>query len=199
MNIAMYEYIEVNLIGVALLLVILIYSGKKHETASDYGIKYFRNMLIQNIFVLLADNGIYLLRGHASARLAILDHVLCILFFVIHSWFCCSWLCYVLSRLYPGGAHCWVQRLLIVLPALVNSVIIVLSPLTGWIYTLSADNVYHRGPFLWVTEIDVALYYVVSIFFILREHLRPSRLHERNENIALLFSLSPRSSAISSR
>ena len=66
MRIAMYEYIEINLVGVVLLLTMLFYMHKTRDNEQNNENRYFKGMVIINALILLADNGIYLMRGHDS-------------------------------------------------------------------------------------------------------------------------------------
>ena len=187
MPLVMYEYIEVNLVGVVLLLTMLFYMGKKQRKGLGGEQKYFIRMLILNALILVADNGIYLLRGHASPGLILLNHGVCIAYFVMHSWFCYNWVRYVLLRLYPRYRPGGTVHVLLLLPTLASTVLAAISPWTGWVYTISGDNVYHRGSFVWISFAASLVYWLVSSALILREWRHPSRSREAGEYGTLFF------------
>jgi diguanylate cyclase (GGDEF)-like protein len=192
MPLVMYEYIEVNLIGVVLLLTILFYAPRKYLRNRESGQRYFIRMLVLNALILLADNGIYLLRGRSAPGLILLNHGVCAAYFAMHAWFCYSWVLYVLRRLYPRSRPGLAERWALRLPALVNTALALASPVTGWLYTLSRQNVYHRGPYILVSFGAAILYWLFSSALLLRERLHPSRSRERSEYwTLLLFPLPP--------
>ena len=186
MPIAMSEYLEVNLVGVVLLLSMLAFSRRGHSAAIGEH-AWFTRMAWLNAAILLADNGIYLLRGHGTPALIVLNHGLCITYFVFQIWFCYCWARYVLRRLDPRfRAGRW-GRWLLALPALLNTAAILLTPATGWIYRITGDNVYKRGPYL-LGELAAALcYWIFTTGIVLREWRRPSRSRERGDYIVLLM------------
>lgn len=187
MAIAMYEYIEVNCIGIVLLLTMLFYAMKKHEQEPVGEQFCFNSMLAINAVILLADIGIYLLRGHGVAPLIVLNHVLCIVYFTLQIWFCFFWARYVLLRLYPRYFPGRIKKLLLMLPLAVNTLMAVLSPFTGWYYTLSDKNAYKRGPFLWMAVVISAIYLLLCTIIILREQLHPNRSRDKGEYRTLLI------------
>lgn len=187
MQIAMYEYIEVNLIGVILLLAIFLFSGKGSGADQADEHRCFVIMLALNALILLADNGIYLLRGSSSAGLTVLDHALCIAYFVMQVFFCYSWVRYVLVRLYPRYRSGTAEKWMLLVPALASVFLTASSPLTGWVYSLSADNVYHRGPYILIPFFVSLIYWLASAFVVLSEKRRPSRSRDRGEYLTLLL------------
>lgn len=183
MQLVMYEYLEINFIGVILLTTLLLFAKKRHGE----GQINFVHMLLLNALILLADNGIYLLRGHASPGLIVLNHFVCLAYFVPQLWFCLEWVRYVLKRLHPQLRSKKLLHWLLLLPALANTVLVVSSPLNGWIYTLSDQNVYHRGPYLWVPFLGALLYWLISTALILMDLRRPARKLEPEEYWRLII------------
>lgn len=187
MPLAMYEYLEVNLIGVVLLLIMLYYARKRHDVEQTGEKKHFARMLVLNASILLTDNGIYLLRGHVSPFSIVLNHAVCGAYFMMHPWFRYEWARYVQQKLYPRRQDTEGKRLALMLPALLSCVPVALSPATGLVYTLSEQNVYARGPLVWITFAAAILYWAYTTFLVLRERLHPSRGHMPGEYRALLF------------
>lgn len=186
MQLVMSEYLEVNLIGVVLLLTMLLYVTRRHEKEQSGEHVFFVRMLILNGIILLADNGIYLVRGHSSAVWLLLGHALCMIYFFLHSWFCYNWLEYVVARLYlrhrPGRAEKWP----LLIPAILSTAFVAATPFTGWVYTLSEANVYHRGQYLWVVFAASLLYWAAGTVIVLHEMRHPTRSREKSEYWTLL-------------
>jgi len=184
MQIAMYEYIEVNLIGIVLLLTMLLYTRKKNSCVETAERRIFVRMLSLNGLILLADAGIYLLRGHAAAQLVVLNHLLCVAYFAMQGWFCYCWVRYVLAKLDPrlrvAGGH-W----LLLAPALAGSALAAVSAFSGWVYRVDGTNTYHRGPLMWLLFLLALVYLAVCTALVLREWCHPRRSREGSEYAAL--------------
>jgi len=187
MHLDMYEYIEVNLVGVAMLFTMLFYIRKRHSNIRGEEKPFFTRMLILNALILLADNCIYLMRGHGAEPLIILNHGICMAYFIMTGWFCYYWICYAMARLYPGERLTFIKRLLLVLPAAVSTAVIAVTPWTGWIYILSADNVYHRGPLMGIAFGTAIIYWIVSTVIVVREGTNPRRSRNSGEYWTLLI------------
>ena len=144
-------------------------------------------MLVLNILILASDCVIYVLEYFPSAPFIILNHAACMTYFLLQLWFCCDWLRYVLLRLRPRYRRSGLEKALFLLPAFANGLLVVSSPITGWIYSVSAANVYHRGPFIWVPFTVAIIYWIWSSAVILREKHHPSKSREPGEYWTLLL------------
>ena len=154
--------------------------------------KYFLVMLAINALILLLDNGIYLLRGHHSFLLIILNHIVCCLYFLFHSWFCYFWIQYIIAKLYPRHRQSLTEKILLMMPSVIMSVIVFCSPVSGWIYYITGDNRYHRGPLLWLTFAAGLLYALVNTVIIVHEMIHPAMSREKETYMSLLlFPLPP--------
>ena len=191
MQLAMYEYLEVNLIGVALLLTMFLYGRRERGSHPGPEQKYFTGMIALNAMILLADNAIYLFRGHAAPELIAANHGVCVAYFAMQVWFCYCWELYAILRIDPRRRFNRAERGLLLLPALACSLLAAASPATGWLYSLSATNTYRRGPLMFLISGAAILYWGASSAFVLRERLHPSRGREAREYRALLLSPLP--------
>ena len=187
MSLEMAEYIEVNLIGITLLLTMLVIDYKNHGSDRNEGHDHFIRMLVYNACILAVDMGIYLLRGTSSLGFSILDHILCSSFFFLHSWFSYEWIRYVIIQLFPRIQLSTRQHILLLLPALVSTFFVAMTPVTGWIYTLSDNDTYHRGPFILITFISSLTYLIASSVLILKEYKNPKASRKPEEYLWLLF------------
>ncbi len=181
----MAEYIEVNLIGIILLLVMLFYIRKRHDRENNDAQKYFAAMLIMNMVILLADIFIYLLRGHGGSYLITLNHIICMIYFILHGWFCYAWVRYVIMRLYPRHQTRTAEYFALFTPAAVGMAFTLATPWTGWVYTLSSGNVYQRGPFLWISFLVALLYWAECAVLTIREYRHPIRSRQPEEYVIL--------------
>jgi len=187
----MSEYIEINLIGIVILMTILVSSRKKQGREFREEHKFFITLVTLNIFILFSDICIYLLRGYGDSWMISLNHICCMAYFIMHGWFGYGWFRYVMARMYPRHRAGKTERAILLLPALTNSLITAVSPMTGWIYSLSVTNTYFRGPFIRVSFASSAIYWMLSFIMILQEKARPTKNREESEYLILLFAPVP--------
>lgn len=186
-NYEMAQYIEVNTIGLVMLATMWIYVVGTHRVKETRERQIFIRMLVCNAIILLADIGIYLLRGHAAPHWMIATHLLCVTFFLMHGCFGYFWMQYSVQRLYPDyQLKKWMQALLF-LPCAISGILVVLSPWTGWAYEISAENRYHRGRYMWVVMVLACLYWVASAILTLVEKRSPKQIREAMVYRALLI------------
>lgn len=192
MHLAMYEYLEINLLGILLLYVMVQSITKKHISGENGEEKNFQLMLITNALILLFDTFIYLLNGHKGKTVFILNQISSCAYYVLHAWFCYFWILYVFIRLHPRHKITVPEHAALLLPAIINTVLTVSSPWTRIIYYITEDNVYKRGPFMWITFAAAFCYCICNTFFIIHEMLHPSLIRNHRTYFSLLaFPLAP--------
>ncbi len=187
MDFAKQQYIEINLIGVVLLLAMLgsmvgIYRSSKEESQ-----KVFKGLLVCNAMILLADTAVYLLRWHTAPVLMALSHASCVLYFFMHPLFGYFWLSYCVRALYPTFKPTLRQKNAALLPLALAGLLTIASPWTGWVYWLTEQNRYQRGTLLWVVMALSCLYWLFSAILAFLEWLYPGRIRERSTYYTLLF------------
>ena len=187
MNLEMASYIEINAVGVVMLLLLCYYAR-----AARYGVDvrsqhHFMRMAIANIGVLVPDAMIYLLRWHASAPAMAATHFFCVLYFTLHAYFGYEWLCYSIYKLHPNLPHSRARQWVLWIPCLMNLALAVASPFTGWVYTLTAQNRYVRGPYIWASTVLTLLYWAASAVMTVREMLRKMTVRDHSVYALLLI------------
>lgn len=180
------QYTEINLLGLAILLTILIIDHKHHGYSASDIHQTFINLIIINSIILLLDNSIYLLRGISSPGIIIMTYMICCVCFMLHTWFGYEWLCYVIGFVYPRFQLTKVGRFLIMIPSLISNLLVILTPWTGWIFHFNSQNVYTRGPLIMFTFIIDMVYLTAATWILTREYMNPNAIRRRNEYLALL-------------
>lgn len=139
-------YIQIN-VTCALLLFILIVSIPRMETAAKTDALY-RRILFTTIGMCVADLIAGVLRGRifpgANAILWISNAA----YFLTTTVICVLWLHYS-TRILEFRPPRWVACALMAAAVAMN-VLIVSAPLNGLIFTVSAENIYARGPLIWI-------------------------------------------------
>ncbi|MBP7348904.1 MAG: GGDEF domain-containing protein [Butyrivibrio sp.] len=137
-----FLYTEINVFAIAVLA--LMYQGRRKEFLQKDQIM-FNRIILSMIFVLIIDTLTWVLNGLSFPYARIVCHIINGLF-----WFCSMIPCglgflYGYYKLY-GKSNTKVTRIAI-FPVIYAAVFLLLNIRTGWVYTVSADNIYRRGPF----------------------------------------------------
>lgn len=145
---SIYLYLELNSFSIAILLLLLF--NLKHCASQMPDDLLFRAILILTIAVLSADTGGWLLerqtfRG-ARALLISFDTA----YFFLTGIICFFWLLYADYKIREDLAGLRRRLPVYSIPALIFAVLALLTPATGWFFSIGPGNLYLRGPLYWV-------------------------------------------------
>jgi diguanylate cyclase (GGDEF)-like protein len=185
MNLTMIEYLEVNTIGILLLMAMLFFIKRKSAAAVADGHRPFLRMAVLNIVILASDNIIYLFRGHGGTGMILLNQLACAVFFICHTLFCYEWVLYLSARLFPRNRT--EKNLFLLIPVMVNTVLAVSSPFTGWLFTLTEDNYYRRGSLILLSTAASAVYLIISTLAVVKEWRHSAKRRSNGEYLILLI------------
>lgn len=183
----MTQYIEVNVIGIIILLTMLFYIVRMHQDSEGGDQSFFVKMLICNAVILFSDISIYLMRGSNSSILVIINNFVCIIYFLLHGYFGYLWMRCCIKKLYPEFEPGRKLKALFMFPCIICTILIVASPWTKWIYYLTDKNRYMRGSYMWIVVILSYLYWAISVILILKEMVQRRRIREESFYETLLI------------
>lgn len=186
MDITMAEYIEINFIGIVILLVMLIHMVAIQRLFNKGANKYFTMMLGCNIVILMSDTVIYFMRWHPSAICMFISNLMSIIFYGMAVLFGYLWLMYTLKRLYSKFSISLKTRFLLLTPCFLCWIVIISSPWTKLIFYFTEQNRYVRGNFMWLTMFVLVSYWMASFVITLREMKDPGYEREHNVYVTLL-------------
>lgn len=95
------QYVEINLFGIILLVIMLLYTVKMKLNYADRCQRFFICMLVGNIVTLIADTTILLLRGNTGQFAYFVDQIMCNVFFLFHGVFGFLWLWFAFCAFTP--------------------------------------------------------------------------------------------------
>lgn len=187
MDLLKIQYIETNLIGAAILIIILAYIIRIRNDPDMTNQKYFSDMLISNAVILLSDVAIYLMRYHATPLLFVLNHIACIVYFSSHSVFGYFWFKYTAKALFPERCYGIAARIITFAPVILCTALSVASPFNGLIYSLTDENRYMRGNLIYMATAFSFAYWIGSIVITVKEIVKPTRARSRTICATLLI------------
>ena len=186
MDITMAEYVEVNLIGIVILLIMLIHMVAIQRLFNKGANRYFTLMLACNIIILVADTIIYFMRWHSSAICMFISNLMSVIFYGMAVLFGYLWLMYTLKRLYPKFTISFKKCILLMIPCFLCWAVIISSPWTKLIFYFTEQNRYVRGQFMWLTMFVLVSYWLAGFIITLREMADPGYEREQNVYVTLL-------------
>ena len=185
MNFFRVQYIEVNIVGIIMLSIMLIYTLWIQRDILMEEQQYFVKMLVVNIVLFVLDTFTYVSNYHNIWYLAGINKVCCAIYFVLHGYFAYLWIIYCIKVLYPEYKMNSFKRFIISLPALAVVCLAVISIKTGWIYTITNANSYLRGKYFYLMIPLTFIYWVMGLLLDFKEILYPDRVREKNVYIIL--------------
>ena len=186
MDIAMIEYVEVNLIGIVILFIMLIHMVAIQKLFNKGANRYFTSMLACNIVILVSDTIIYFMRWHPSPICMFISNAMAVIFYGMAVYFGYLWILYTLKRLYPKYNITFKKHILLMLPCIMCWAVIISSPWSKLIFYFTEQNRYVRGQFMWLTMFILVSYWLAGFIITLREMHNPGYEREQNVYVTLL-------------
>ncbi len=160
----MYIQFDIDILSLLLLIIVLIYN-LKNGNEGMFRQLFFRALIFCNMGILLIDILIYVLLNQPGSAAHVLLMVLQSLFFTLCAVFCLLYALY--STVRPARRP---RRFLLLLtaPLLVLIVALCVNAATGFIFKITADNGYQRGPVFHIISVCTYLYIAYALIKVWR-------------------------------
>lgn len=157
----MTSNIIINLYSIIILAVILVSLLKLADNGA-YADKLYKLMVVTTLFMLIMDS-FSRFDGRAETLFPLINHLGNFLTFLLSPILPSLWLLYIHLQLFRDGNN--TRRLIGPLLAVVagNAIMVILSLVYGFYYTIDAENVYHRGPFFLVPAFITILLILLAL------------------------------------
>lgn len=157
---SIFLYLENNLFGIILLVIMYISNRKTYSMRSSYDTALFNGLLFTTILVLIFDAGMWYLDGKTFAHARTLNIIVTTLYFILNPAPCIAWLCYGDYKLNSDQAGLLKRLPLYSIPGTVNAILVLISLKTTFMFSIDAQNIYQREPGVWIT-LAIAFFYLV--------------------------------------
>lgn len=181
-------YCEIDLVGMAMLVVIFVYNKKGGISINDRGI--FNTIIGVMAAILVADASCWVIDGRTYISSTVPMHIFEIVFFGGTVLVCVLWLSYcdMLVIKKPGLLS---RSLIYSLPSTAFFIILLINIKTGWIYYYDDRNLYHRGPFVFIHLAIVSVYMLYSVYMIHKNAKGMSWVKKHDAYSLMVFILPP--------
>lgn len=165
--------IIINSFSILLLSIILVHSYLNVE----------KNTLQNRLFILLVQLTMLILvfdifgrfDGNPDTIFPLLNHLGNFLIFLLSPVLPSIWIMYVYFQIFRNEKKALKLFLPLLMVNLLHGAIIIMSQYTGWLYTISADNIYHRGPLYFLSSGFSAILLLVTFGLLLKNRARLDR------------------------
>ena len=182
-------YIQTNVFCI-ILFIIMFLDIRRKEATKDQKL-YFLFILDATLFC-IADMLNYVLSGNMGGAVKPLLYIINTVYFSASVLASYIWYLYVLAKLgyHKGRRH--IIRYLMMIPFCLFLVISSLSPVLGWIFTITDENTYQRGSALWIHWICAWGYIVIPTLLTLIHIIKEKDKNQRKQIYPLfIFALFP--------
>jgi len=183
-----FLHIDLNIFMAAMCLIMYFACRNTSERRMAHN-RVFRWLIVSNMALLLLEAATWLLDGNTTFPAAIpLYHAVTVTLFVLTPLPALFWALYVNYQLFHDRQKLVTETYVLTVPVVICALMTLATPLTGWMYTIDAGNVYQRGavyPLLAAVSLLPILYASLSIV------IHRARITRRMCVLMLLFMLPP--------
>lgn len=161
------QLIDINLYAAFMLLVLLIIIALKKNKYS-ISIRLFIVMIWSNIIILLLEALSWIVSGVPGTEWRWLPYLVNFIFILFNPLPAITWLCYVDYKIF-GSIIRLKRRLFYIYPFIINAGLLIYSLKSGFMFTIDNENIYHRGPGIYVLVTIIFTILAVAFIFSLRQ------------------------------
>ena len=183
---SIFLYIESNIIFVILLIVLLINLGRTNVVWEE---RLFRNAMIWNILVLLADTGTWIFDGRIFAGTLWLNKLVFCCYYIVTAIFVFVWMLYIMYKLRPRARFMHTLKRILYVPVIAACIMAVVSLWNGCLYRFDSDGVYIRGELFLVHTAILWIYFLTAAVLAVGALLDKERNKRMREGTAIIVSV----------
>ncbi len=182
-------YIEIDVIGLAILAIIFLFGLAMYVNDERYTRKIFNSLIAINAVVLISDALSWGVDGKNNIMFKF-AHIFLMCYFIGIILMCALWLVYCDFQLMDKVNRkkrfiCYIS------PAVLFSFLMLMSIKFKWIYYYDDQNIYNRGKYYYVYTILIGGYIICSLILILIKAKRKSRIYRQDAYRLTLFAVPP--------
>ena len=127
------------------------------------GKKLFKYFQIVILLYLLFDTGMYLLEGRTFTTARTLHYIFTIFYFLVIPLPGFFYFLFCGYKVYLNPNTLKKRMFIFLIPVILNTILVLLTPLTNFIFYIDSHNIYMRGSFMWITMV-ISFGYVLASY-----------------------------------
>ncbi len=180
-------YVQMNTFALVVLGIIYVYM-RRHTQRYLLEDKLFLTMVYLNALILVLDTAMWFVDGMTGLYLIGINRVVSGIYYALNPVACLAWSCYADYLIYRNTDRLKKVIYPLAIPAALNVVLSICSIFTGWMFSVDANNVYHRGALFPLMAVFSFFYLVYTFVEIL---LKQDRIQKQYYFPILLFAVPP--------
>ena len=164
-------YVEISAVGIVILLAIAFYLRQK-DHAEELDKRIFLWLLWSDIVILIFDAVTWVLEGMVFPCTVELLTASMMIYYCLIPLPPLLWLLYTDVKLHADQVRLKKRLLMYSIPCLISTLLVVTTLKTRWIFTISAEGEYHRGPYMPVIVLLIYVYLGSALVMSIREKRR---------------------------
>lgn len=162
---SLYLRIDINIAAIILLGAVFVIANHRLDRKDTLNHRFLSVSLIV-VLEILFETMTCMINGHPGQWLRVLSGSLHTVLFLTAPILTCSWFFFIRKWIIPDKTMKARRQILVLVPVILNSIITLLSPFFDWVFYVTNENVYGRGPLFVVSMGITYLYLLCSIVLI---------------------------------
>lgn len=184
---ARLRYIENNVIGLIILLIILLNLRFKEKGAKSDE-KLFLALIVSNIMIMVLNISINILDGTTGFLLRETNIVLTTFYFILNPIPYLVWSLYVDYYIYKSARRLKIILPRLIIPAAISIIISIFSVFNKGVFYINQDNIYSRGSLF---TVNALLYYSYFVYTSIKIMSNKRNLRQKDYYSLLIFAVPP--------
>lgn len=157
----------------------------------------FKLLILSVIAVLVFDSGMWFIDGKTFKYATEINYITTTIYLVLNPVTCFFWLLYGKYKLSAETRFPIKNLQLYFLPVIINTILVVVSIKTKWLFYIDDMNIYHRGDFMTFTAVLPFSYFFIMSFIVLKQsRKKQSIISKEMYRYFFLFPIPPMVGAI---
>lgn len=179
-------YAEISIIGIAFTSILMTKSiPKEGIRAISRQQKVFIALLLSLIVIFILDGVTWFIDGMSFKGIKELYSICLIFYFALNPILGFLWNIYVNTKIHTNIIQIKKRMRLYMIPFIINAILCITSPLTGWIFKIDETGIYSRGVLYYLNVAVSFIYYILSVITLLI-HMRRNERHRTNKELVYL-------------
>ncbi|OPX43321.1 putative diguanylate cyclase YcdT [Ruminiclostridium hungatei] len=187
-----FNYIEINMIAMAILLIIYFNIRNKKESYL-YDQKLFILILFFNGLILVFDTATWTLNMRSGEIPRLLNNISNTVYYILNPVPCMLWSVYADFQIFKDQNRIKKISRALSLPVIINGILALLSPKHGFLFFIDSNNIYHRGSLFIFLCLICYFYFAYTMLKLVR---KKNRMDKRQYVALVSFAFPPFISAV---
>lgn len=164
-----FLYAEVNIVGAAVLLLMLKDRNKISFKNLPIDQRIFNGVIFLDLLIFLFDTGMWLVDGNSLPIMRSVNYAVTTLYYLFNPMISFLWLLYTDFKIHESRSGLLKRLRFYVIPVAISTIMTLASPFTGWFFIIDGNNRYIRGPLFWAMTLLAVCYLVLACAMTLRD------------------------------